>query len=92
MHRLRWLVAGAMLGVVSASWARRRIERLAERVAPGSVAGRVSDAVRGALGGASDRVQDALDVGRLEARRRAEELRSDLHPVRDPTSRIRRSR
>jgi hypothetical protein len=78
MRRAMWLGTGAALGAGATVWTQRRVGRLASRLRPGSIAGEMSarvDRRRRALGG---RVRDALDDGRAQARRREDEIWSDI--------------
>jgi len=78
MRRPLWLAAGAALGAGGTVWARRRLERLSRRVRPTALAGGLASRADRTRRGAADRVRDALDTGRSEARRRQDDLERDL--------------
>jgi len=78
MRRPLWLAAGAALGAGGTVWARRRLERLSRRVRPTALAGEFAWRAERTRRGAADRVRDALDTGRSEARRRQDDLERDL--------------
>ena len=78
MRRPLWLAAGAALGAGGTVWARRRLERLSRRVRPTAVAGELVSLAERTRRGTADKVRDALDTGRSEARRRQEDLWRDL--------------
>ncbi|HXX91475.1 MAG TPA: hypothetical protein VEI83_14745 [Acidimicrobiales bacterium] len=78
MRRTLWLGTGAALGAGGTLWARRRIERLATRLRPGSLAGEVSAGVGRSRRALTDRVHHAVESGRIQARRREDELWRDL--------------
>jgi len=80
MRRPMWLAAGALLGAGSTLWTRRRLERLARRVRPTSVAGELGSMVDRTRRSAADKVRDALDTGRVDAQRRQDDLWRDLAP------------
>ncbi len=59
-------------------WARRRVERLAQRVRTGDVVGDIAAVAESGARAAARRVQGAVDAGRVEARWRENELRRTL--------------
>jgi len=83
MRRPLWLAAGAALGVGGTLWAERRLRRVAERLAPPSLATEAGKSVR-RLG---DRVQAAVAAGREERERREEELWAELEAGSKPQAR-----
>lgn len=78
MRRPMWLLAGAALGAGGTLWTRRRLERLAQRVKPSTVAGDVASLVDRRRRLAAWRVRDALEAGRAGAHRRELDLRREL--------------
>ena len=85
IRRPLWFAAGAALGAGGTVWTRRRLERIARRMRPASVADDVVSMVGRTRRGAAERVRDAVDAGRDGARRREDDLRRRLageHPVR----------
>ena len=78
MRRPLWLAAGAALGAGGTVWARRRLDRLSRRVRPTAVAGELASLAERTRRGTADKVRDALDTGRSEARRRQDDLWRDL--------------
>jgi hypothetical protein len=83
-RRLFWLGLGAAAGSGATVWVRRRVEQLARRITPQSVAGGVVTKVDQGARATAGHVRDSLDTGRAAARRRELELRHDLG-VRDLT-------
>jgi hypothetical protein len=78
MRRPLWLAAGAALGAGGTVWARRRLDRLSRRVRPTALAGELASRAERTRRRGADRVRDALDTGRSEARRRQDDLERDL--------------
>jgi hypothetical protein len=78
IRRPLWLVTGVALGAGGTMWARRRLERLSRRVRPTAVAGELASVVDRTRRGAADRVRDAVDTGRAQARRRQDDLWREL--------------
>jgi hypothetical protein len=77
-RRVSWLVAGGAIGAGGTLWARRRVERLSERVQSGAIIADIGAGVDRGTRAAMRRVQVAVDAGRLEARRREDELRQTI--------------
>ena len=78
MRRPMWLAAGAALGAGGTVWAQRRLQRLTRRVRPTAVANQLVSRAERTRRTAADKVRDALDTGRSEARRRQDDLWRDL--------------
>jgi len=80
-RRALWFGTGAALGATGTLWARRRVNRLATRLRPGSLAEGVGASVSRRRGEVAGRVRDAMESGRVQARRREDELWRDLRVV-----------
>jgi hypothetical protein len=78
IRRPLWLATGAALGVGGTLWARRRLERLSNRMRPTALSAELASMVDRTRRVASDRVRDAVETGRTEAHRRQDDLRRDL--------------
>jgi hypothetical protein len=83
-RRLLWLGTGAALGASGTVWARRRMGRLARALRPGSIAGEVTAGVDRRRRELSGRVRASVETGRLDARRREDELWRDLRASGSP--------
>ena len=71
LKRLRWLTAGAAVGVGGSLWLQRRLKDAATRYRPAGVAV-----------AAAARARDALDEGRLAMKEREAQLRRRSGPER----------
>jgi hypothetical protein len=71
MKRARWLATGVAIGAGGTIWAKRRLESLQGRLEPQKVVGTIADVTR-------DRVRAAVGVGRVQAQRREDEIRTSL--------------
>ncbi|HUO48351.1 MAG TPA: hypothetical protein VMU09_05915 [Acidimicrobiales bacterium] len=78
IRRALWLGTGAALGAGGTVWVRRRVTKLATHLSPGTLAGDVGASVSRRGSEVSGRVRAALDSGRVQARRREDELWRDL--------------
>jgi len=77
-RRLMWLGVGAVAGSGATVWARRRVERLAQRVQSGQIAGDVVSLVDQGARTTAGHVRRSIDTGRTAARRRRRQLHHDL--------------
>ncbi|HXQ60004.1 MAG TPA: hypothetical protein VN799_07885 [Acidimicrobiales bacterium] len=77
-RRLMWVGVGAVAGSGATVWARRRVERLAQRVQSGQIAGEVVTLVDHGARSTAGHVRRSIDTGRTAARRRRRELYHDL--------------
>jgi len=73
-----WLGVGAVAGSGATVWARRRVERLAQRVQSGEIAGDVVTLVDHGARSTAGHVRRSIDTGRTAARRRARDLHREL--------------
>jgi len=78
IRRALWFGTGAALGATGTVWARKRVNRLATRLRPGSLAGDVGASLSRRRGEVAGRVRAAMESGRTQARRREDELWRDL--------------
>jgi len=78
MRRMVWLGTGAALGAGGTLWARRRVGKVATRLRPSSIAGSATAGVDRRRRDVAVRLRGAVESGRLEARRREDELWRDL--------------
>jgi hypothetical protein len=78
MRRMVWLGTGAALGAGGTLWVRRRVGKVADRLRPSSIAVSATAGVDRRRREVVGRVRGAVESGRLEARRREDELWSDL--------------
>ena len=77
-RRLVWLGVGAVAGSGATVWARRRVERLAQRVQSGQIAGDVVSLVDQGARSTAGHVRRSIDTGRSAARQRQSELQRQL--------------
>jgi len=78
-----WLGVGAVAGSGATVWARRRVERLAERVQTGRIAGDVVSLVDQGARSTAGHVRRSIETGRRAAHRRRRQLHHELER-RDP--------
>jgi len=78
MRRMVWLGTGAVLGAGGTLWARRRVGKVATRLRPSSIAGSATASADRRRRDVALRLRGAVESGRLEARRREDELWRDL--------------
>jgi hypothetical protein len=80
--RTFWLITGAAVGAGSSLWVERRVRRTvqeaAARLQPDALVAEVGRTARQAAEVASDRVRDAMAVGRVEMRQHEERLWQEL--------------
>jgi hypothetical protein len=78
MKRPLWLAAGVALGVGGTLWAEQRVRRGVQRVTTALTPEHLVDGARTRVQGAGTRVRTAIDTGRREQARTADELWRDL--------------
>ena len=78
IRRVSWLVAGGAIGAGGTLWARRKMDQLSQRVQTGEIIADIGAGVDRGARAAMRRVQVAVDAGRVEARRREDELRHTI--------------
>jgi hypothetical protein len=71
LKRIRWMVAGALVGAGSSLWARHKARSVMARYAPRAITGGALNRARELPGD----VRDAVRVGRSAMREREAELR-----------------
>jgi hypothetical protein len=75
-HRMRWLLAGVVVGVSGAVWTERKVKAVATRYSPSGLAGSATSKVRNI----PSEVRAALVEGREAMRAREAELRDSSAP------------
>jgi hypothetical protein len=73
-----WLGVGAVAGSGATVWARRRLDRLSQRMKPTQLAGGVVTMMDHGARTTAGRVRESVDSGRRAAQRRGDELRREL--------------
>jgi hypothetical protein len=75
-HRIRWLIAGVVVGVSGSVWAERKVKAVASRYSPAGLAGSATAKARSI----PSEVRAALVEGREAMRAREAELRGTAAP------------